>query len=91
MKYQMLVLDLDGTLTNSKKEITEPTRKALLEIQKRERSSYLPVDDRSTALPRLPIFWKWKNTADTCFLSTVPASPDVPPARSSTTAPCRQV
>lgn len=33
MKYQMLVLDLDGTLTNSKKEITEPTRKALLEIQ----------------------------------------------------------
>ena len=34
MKYQMLVLDLDGTLTNSKKEITEPTRKALLEIQK---------------------------------------------------------
>lgn len=33
MKYQVLVLDLDGTLTNSKKEITEPTRKALLEIQ----------------------------------------------------------
>lgn len=33
MKYEMLVLDLDGTLTNSKKEITEPTRKALIEIQ----------------------------------------------------------
>lgn len=33
MKYQVLVLDLDGTLTNSKKEITEPTQKALLEIQ----------------------------------------------------------
>lgn len=33
MKYQILVLDLDGTLTNSKKEITEPTRKALIEIQ----------------------------------------------------------
>lgn len=33
MKYQVLVLDLDGTLTNSKKEISEPTRKALLEIQ----------------------------------------------------------
>lgn len=33
MIYQMLVLDLDGTLTNSKKEITEPTRKALIEIQ----------------------------------------------------------
>ncbi len=33
MKYQILVLDLDGTLTNSQKEITEPTRKALIEIQ----------------------------------------------------------
>lgn len=33
MNYQMLVLDLDGTLTNSKKELTEPTRKALIEIQ----------------------------------------------------------
>lgn len=33
MNYQMIVLDLDGTLTNSRKEITEPTRKALIEIQ----------------------------------------------------------
>lgn len=33
MKYQLLVLDLDGTLTNSKKEITEPTKQALIEIQ----------------------------------------------------------
>ena len=33
MEYQMIVLDLDGTLTNSKKELTEPTRKALIEIQ----------------------------------------------------------
>ena len=33
MNYQMLVLDLDGTLTNSRKELTEATRKALIEIQ----------------------------------------------------------
>lgn len=33
MEYQMIVLDLDGTLTNSQKEITEPTKKALIEIQ----------------------------------------------------------
>ncbi len=33
MSYELLVLDLDGTLTNSKKEITEPTKRALLEIQ----------------------------------------------------------
>ena len=34
MKYQVLALDLDGTLTNSRKEITAPTREALLDIQK---------------------------------------------------------
>ena len=33
MDYQMLVLDLDGTLTNSRKELTEPTKQALIEIQ----------------------------------------------------------
>ena len=33
MKYQILVLDLDGTLTNSRKEITPQTFKALNEIQ----------------------------------------------------------
>ena len=31
MDYQILVLDLDGTLTNSKKEITQPTLEALIE------------------------------------------------------------
>ncbi|HIY00197.1 MAG TPA: Cof-type HAD-IIB family hydrolase [Candidatus Dorea intestinigallinarum] len=33
MDYQVLVLDLDGTLTNSKKEITPETREALIDIQ----------------------------------------------------------
>lgn len=33
MIYEMLVLDLDGTLTNSQKKITPPTREALIEIQ----------------------------------------------------------
>lgn len=33
MNYQMLVLDLDGTLTNSEKKITAPTREALIKIQ----------------------------------------------------------
>lgn len=33
MDYQILALDLDGTLTNSKKEITQPTLEALIEIQ----------------------------------------------------------
>ena len=34
MDYRMIALDLDGTLTDSKKEIPEPTLHALLEIQK---------------------------------------------------------
>ena len=34
MAYQILALDLDGTLTNSQKEITKPTLDALIEIQK---------------------------------------------------------
>ena len=34
MDYQILALDLDGTLTNSKKEISLPTLEALIDIQK---------------------------------------------------------
>ena len=33
MKYKLLVLDLDGTLTNSKKEITPRNLKALMQVQ----------------------------------------------------------
>ena len=31
MKYKMIVLDLDGTLTNNKKEITPKTKEALMQ------------------------------------------------------------
>lgn len=34
MKYKAIVLDLDGTLTNSKKEITPATKEALMEAQR---------------------------------------------------------
>lgn len=34
MAYRMIVLDLDGTLTNSKKQITKRTKEALFEAQK---------------------------------------------------------
>ena len=33
MNYQILALDLDGTLTNSKKEVSRPTLEALIHIQ----------------------------------------------------------
>ena len=35
MKYKILVLDLDGTLTNNKKEITEHTLHTLIDAQER--------------------------------------------------------
>lgn len=34
MSYEIITLDLDGTLTNSEKKITPPTKNALIEIQK---------------------------------------------------------
>ena len=41
MNDKVLVMDLDGTLTNSRKEITEPTKKALIEIQEAGRTVVL--------------------------------------------------
>lgn len=35
MNYKLLVLDIDGTLTNSSKKITPATKEAILDIQKR--------------------------------------------------------
>lgn len=35
MKYKLLVLDIDGTVTNSKKEVPERTRKSILHLQER--------------------------------------------------------
>jgi len=35
MKYKMIVLDLDGTLTNSKKEITPKTKQTLMKAQEK--------------------------------------------------------
>lgn len=35
MKYRLLVLDIDGTVTNSQKEVTEKTRKAILRLEEK--------------------------------------------------------
>ncbi len=41
MEYRLLVLDIDGTLTNSKKEITPKTKEALIKIQ--EQGVYVAI------------------------------------------------
>ena len=33
MKYKLLVLDIDGTVTNSQKQVSEKTRKAVIRLQ----------------------------------------------------------
>ena len=34
MAYEVIALDLDGTLTNSQKVITGPTRRGLIDLQR---------------------------------------------------------
>lgn len=84
MKYQVLVLDLDGTLTNSKKEITAPTKQALLEIQEAGRTVVLASGRRSTVLRLLQKNFRWILSADTCSPLTAHVLQNVPQARSFT-------
>lgn len=35
MKYKLLVLDIDGTVTNSDKKVLEKTRKAVIHLQEK--------------------------------------------------------
>ena len=41
MDYKLIVLDIDGTLTNSQKEITPRTKEALIKIQ--EQGVYVAI------------------------------------------------
>ena len=69
MAYQILALDLDGTLTNSQKEITKPTLDALIEIQEAGKKVVL-ASGRPTKV--------------TSFLSTVDVSPTAGQKKQST-------
>ena len=35
LDYELLVLDIDGTVTNTEKEVTDRTREAVIQIQKK--------------------------------------------------------
>ena len=83
MDYQILVLDLDGTLTNSKKEITQPTLEALIEIQEAGKKVVL-ASGRPTQ-GRWPNSFIWKITEVISFLLTVAALQTAGQSRQSTT------
>ena len=61
MKYKLLVLDLDGTLTNKQKKITPHTKETLLKIQEQGVKIVLASGRPTTALPRWPSNWNCKN------------------------------
>ena len=51
--YEIIVLDLDGTLTNSKKVITPKTKEALMRIQKEGKKVVLALNSLNTfTLPK---------------------------------------
>lgn len=86
MKYQILVLDLDGTLTNSRKEITPPTLKALIEIQEAGKKVVL-ASGRPTygVVPLARQLHLWNVTEAISYPSTEHGSLTAAPARSFTT------
>ena len=71
MQYQVIVLDLDGTLTNSKKEITEPTRQALIDIQKNGKTVVLASGAPSTGLLHWQSNCVFRISEAICFPLTV--------------------
>ena len=85
MKYQILVLDLDGTLTNSRKEITPPTLKALIEIQEAGKKVVLASGRPTYGVVPLPGSSIWNVTEAISYPSTEHGSLTAAPASSFTT------
>lgn len=83
MNYQLLALDLDGTLTNSRKEITPSTRDALIDIQKNGKKVVL-----ASGRPSQGVHWQRNFTLETMEVifspTTVVVSQTADPVRSFT-------
>lgn len=67
MKYKLLVLDLDGTLTNKKKEITEHTRQTLIEAQEKGLKIVLASGRPTYGIAPLAESWNCRNMKGTSF------------------------
>ena len=62
MRYKLLVLDIDGTVTNSKKEVTEKTKKAIIELKEEFPWPLLP-GVRLRGCTRWQKPWNWTVSA----------------------------
>lgn len=88
MDYQMLVLDLDGTLTNSRKELTEPTKQALIEIQEEGKKVVLASGRPINGIVPLAEKLNLSKYGGYMLSSTEPGLPSALPERSSIIVPC---
>ena len=74
MKYKLLVLDLDGTLTNKQKKITPHTKETLLKIQELGVKIVLASGRPTYGIARWPSNWNCKNMKATFWLTTAEKS-----------------
>ena len=59
MSYKLLVLDIDGTVTNAKKEVTEKTRQAIIHLQEKGFRLLLLPADLLKVCRRWQKHWSW--------------------------------
>lgn len=74
MDYKLLVLDIDGTVTNSDKKVTEKTRQAIINLQERGISVAIASGRAPRGCLELPKSCSFSTSATTFFLSTEPKS-----------------
>lgn len=88
--YEIIVLDLDGTLTNRDKVITPKTKQRLMELQERGKKIVLASGRPTPGCCRLRESWSWQNTAVIFCRLMEAGSRTAKPARSYSAVPCRQ-
>lgn len=69
MQYEILVLDLDGTLTNNKKEITPHTKEVLKAYQEAGGRIVLASGRPTYGVAPLAENWKCRSITAICFPS----------------------
>ena len=81
MEKKVLVLDIDGTLTNSKKEITDKTRHAIWDAVLRGHKVMLASGRPTPGMRRYEEELELARYADICCPSTAPASWNAAPEK----------
>lgn len=88
--YEIIVLDLDGTLTNRDKVITPKTKQRLMELQERGKKIVLASGRPTPGVLPLAESWSWQNTAVIFCRLMEAGSRTAKPARSYSAVPCRR-